>query len=281
MYTYETPEPISAAVNIGYVAGNVRITASDRADTTVEVTPTNPGSKNDVKVAEQTRVEYTAGRLTVRAPKLTGLFTRGGSIDVTVEVPTGSRVEGETGLGEVRCEGHLAECRFKTGLGEMIVERAGTVALKSGMGDVTVDHAEQSAEITTGSGAVRLRRVDGPASVKNSNGSSWIGEAAGDLDVSGANGSISVDRAGANVAARTAAGSVRVGQVVRGTVTLDTAAGGLEVGIRTGTAAWLDLKTSAGRVRNELDEATGPGSSTETVEVHARTHVGDIVVRRS
>ncbi len=281
MYTYGTPEPISVAVNLGMVAGNVRVAASDRADTTVEVVPADPGSKNDVKVAEQTKVEYTAGRLTVRAPKLTGLFTRSGAVNVTIEVPTGSEVEGETGMGEVRCEGQLADCRFKTGYGEMTVERAGTVALKSGMGDITVDHAEQGADITTGSGAVRLRRVDGPASVKNSNGTSWVGDAAGDLNVNGANGSISVDRADANVTARTASGGIRVGQVARGAVSLYTAAGALEVGIRAGTAAWLDLKTSAGRVRNELDEATGPDGSSETVEVRARTYVGDIVVRRS
>ncbi len=281
MYTYETPEPILVAVNVGLVAGNVRVTASDRADTTVEVVPNNPDSRNDVKVAEQTKVEYTAGRLTIRAPKLTGLFTRSGAIDVTIAVPTGSQVEGETAMGEVRCEGQLSDCRFKTGYGEMTVEHADTVSLKSGMGDITVDHVEQGADITTGSGAVRLRRVGGPASVKNSNGTSWIGEAAGDLNVNGANGSISVDRADANVSARTANGGIRVGQVARGAVTLDTAAGALEVGIRAGTAAWLDLKTSAGRVRNELDDATGPGSSAETVEVRARTHVGDIVVRRS
>jgi hypothetical protein len=64
-------------------------------------------------------------------------------------------------------------------------------------------------------------------------------------------------------------------------VTLETAAGSLEIGIRTGTAAWLDLNTVAGRIRNELATAAGPEKAEETVEVRARTHVGDIIVRRA
>ena len=73
---------------------------------------------------------------------------------------------------------------------------------------------------------------------------------------------------------------VRIGEVVRGAVTVETAAGSLEIGIRSGTAAWLDLNTTSGSVRNELTAAAGPESTDETVEVRARTYVGDIVVRR-
>jgi DUF4097 and DUF4098 domain-containing protein YvlB len=143
-----------------------------------------------------------------------------------------------------------------------------------------VDHAD-GADITASNGAVNIRRIDGPATVKNSNGASWIGEVTGDLRVGAANGTVTVDRAHAGVAAKTANGSVRVGEVVRGAVTLRTAAGSIEVGIRTGTAAWLDLNTSAGRVRNELAAAAGPDNADETVEVRARTYAGDIVVRRA
>ena len=68
---------------------------------------------------------------------------------------------------------------------------------------------------------------------------------------------------------------------MRGSVTLETASGGLEVGVRRGTAVWLDLNTVAGRVTNELDDTSGPGDATDTVEVRARTYVGNIVVRRA
>jgi Toastrack DUF4097 len=280
MPTFDTPQPISVRLNLGFVVANVRVTAGDRSDTTVDVQPIDASSKGDVKIAEQTRIEYADGRLVVRAPRLGTLFTRSGSVDVTIALPAGSQLQGETGMGELVCVGRLGECRFKTGFGEIRLDQAGAVNLISASGDVTVDTADGGAEITASNGAVNIRRVDGPATVKNTNGASWIGEVTGDLRVNGANGGVSVDRARGGVLAKTANGGVRIGEVTRGAVTLETAAGSIEVGIRTGTAAWLDLNTSSGRVRNELAEAAGPDDSDETVEVRARTYVGDIVVRR-
>jgi DUF4097 and DUF4098 domain-containing protein YvlB len=281
MPTFDTPHPISVRLSLGFVVANVRVTAGDRADTTVDVRPVDASSKADMKVAEQTRIEYADGRLVVRAPRLGALFGRTGAVDVTVALPSGSQLQGETGMGELLCEGRLGECRFKTGYGEIRLDQAGPLNLNSASGDITVDHADGGAEITASNGAVNLRRINGPATVKNSNGASWIGEATGDLRLNGANGGITVDRAHAGVVAKTANGSIRIGEVARGAVTLETAAGSLEVGIRTGSAAWLDIKTVAGRIRNELATAAGPDNTDETVEVRARTYVGDIVVRRT
>jgi hypothetical protein len=67
---------------------------------------------------------------------------------------------------------------------------------------------------------------------------------------------------------------------VRGSVVLETQIGDLEVGIRDGTAAWLDVSAKAGKVHNALDAADAPEPSAETVEVRARTSVGEIVIRR-
>ena len=96
-----------------------------------------------------------------------------------------------------------------------------------------------------------------------------------------ANGDISVDRAGAGVEAKTANGSIRLGEVARGSVVLETAAGDLDVGIAQGTAAWLEVNTGFGHVRNLLDNATRPEEADETVEVRGRTSYGDITIHRS
>ena len=61
---------------------------------------------------------------------------------------------------------------------------------------------------------------------------------------------------------------------------LETKMGDLEVGIPEGTAAWLDVRATAGRVRNSLDAADAPEPSAETAEVRARTVVGDVLIRR-
>jgi hypothetical protein len=46
-------------------------------------------------------------------------------------------------------------------------------------------------------------------------------------------------------------------------------------------AAWLDLTTAFGTVRNELDTAEPPTADQDTIEVRARTAFGDITIRRA
>ena len=53
MPTFDTPEPVAAVVEL--VVGDVRITASDRDDTAVEVRPSDESHEPDVRAAEQTR----------------------------------------------------------------------------------------------------------------------------------------------------------------------------------------------------------------------------------
>jgi DUF4097 and DUF4098 domain-containing protein YvlB len=280
MPTFDTPQPISASITLA--RGDVRISAGDRGTTTVEVRPSDASEPDDRKVAELTRVEYADGQLLIKAPKLQSwrLRSPGGSIDVTVELPAGSHVDGTAAWADFRCDGELGDCRVKTGLGSILVDTAGTPNLKTGTGDITLDRATGHAEITAGSGDVRVRDLEGTAVVKNSNGDTWVGAAAGELRLNAANGDISVERANAGVVAKSTNGDVRVGEVVRGSIVLESKLGDVAVGIREGTAAWLDLSASAGRVHNTLDAAQPPEPSAETVEVRARTSVGDIVVGR-
>jgi DUF4097 and DUF4098 domain-containing protein YvlB len=137
------------------------------------------------------------------------------------------------------------------------------------------------ARVTTSSGKVRLGEVDGTTEIKNSSGECWIGESTGDIRVNTATGDITVDRALASVTARTAHGSIRIGEVVRGSIGLQTSYGGIEVGVRRGTAAWLDLSSRNGRVQNALDATDGPAQNDDTVEVRANTSYGDIMIRRA
>jgi hypothetical protein len=280
MPSFDTPDPITATVHV--VAGDVRISAGDRDTTSVSVEPTDASSDEDRKAAELTRVEYTNGQLLVRAPKLRSWVPRstGGSINVTIELPAGSGVHGGSGLADFTCDGPLGECRIKTGLGHIRLEQAGTLSLKTGIGDISVNRATGHAELTAGSGEVRVRELESSAVIKNSNGDTWVGLASGDLRVSAANGAISIEQARASVVAKSANGDVRLGEAVRSSVVLESKLGDLEVGIPEGTAAWLDVRAIAGRVHNALEAADGPEPSAETVEVRARTSAGDVVIKR-
>ncbi len=54
MQNFDTPAPVSAIARIP--AGLIRLVASDRADTTVEVRPADASKSRDVKAAEATEV---------------------------------------------------------------------------------------------------------------------------------------------------------------------------------------------------------------------------------
>ncbi len=157
----------------------------------------------------------------------------------------------------------------------------GPLQLAASHGSIAVDHVQGPAEITTSSGSLRVGSVDGSAVLKNSHGATTVGTVTGELRVSGANGDILVERAEGSVAATTAHGTLRIADIARGTVQLETSYGGIEVGVRTGTAAWLDVSSEHGRVHNALTASDGPEDSKDTAEVRARTQWGNIEIRRA
>ncbi|HZM32249.1 MAG TPA: DUF4097 family beta strand repeat-containing protein [Acidimicrobiales bacterium] len=279
--TFDTPSPIVAMVDVG--AGHVTVRAADRTDTVVEVNPTDDSEDTDVQAASQARVEYGNGRLSVTAPKRkTWLSFRGrmASVDVIIDLPAGSRVEVDA-WGSVRTDGRLGPSVIKTAAGSVHVDEAGRLDVASAAGDVSIGRADGHADVRTSSGKIRIGRVDGSAVVKSSNGDLTVGEITGDVRLTTANGDIAIDQAGSAVRAKTAYGGIRIGEVVRGEVVMETAFGDLEIGIREGTAAWLDVNSKSGRVRSHLEEADEPGPADETVTVRGRTAFGDVVIRRA
>jgi DUF4097 and DUF4098 domain-containing protein YvlB len=278
MPSFDTPEAISVTARVD--AGSIQFIAGERADTVVEVRPRDPKKNLDMRAAEQTEVSCAGGVLTVRTPK-SGLFGRTGVVDVTVDLPTGSRIDVTGAWTQVLGEGRLGEVRVKTSSGDVRLDVTGPLHLTASHGSITVDRAEGPAEITTSSGSLRVGLVEGPAVLKNSHGTTTVGAALGELRVSGANGDISVERAEDSVTATTAHGTLRVGEAARGSVQLETAYGAIEVGVRQGTAAWLDVSSGSGQVRNTLTTSDTPEKSEDTVEVRARTRHGNIDIRRA
>ncbi|MGW4026473.1 DUF4097 family beta strand repeat-containing protein [Streptomyces sp. NPDC005009] len=280
MPSFDTPEAISVTARVE--AGSIQFTAGDRPDTIVEVRPRDPKKELDVRAADQTEVTYAGGTLTVRTPK-PGLLGMGrtGTVDVAVELPTGSRVDVTGAWAQVLGDGRLGEVRVKTSSGDVRLDATGPLNLTASHGSITVDRVDGAAEITTSSGSLRVGLVDGPAVLKNSHGTTTIGAATGELRVSGANGDIDIARAEDSVTATTAHGTLRVGEVARGTVQLETSYGAIEVGVREGTAAWLDVSSDSGQVRNTLTASGTPQETEDTVKVRARTRYGNIDIRRA
>jgi DUF4097 and DUF4098 domain-containing protein YvlB len=283
MPEFETPQPIAITVDV--FLGVVKVIASDRTDTVVEVRPSNATKKDDVLAAREIEVDFAAGNLTVKAPKwwksVSILFGANPSIDVTIEVPTGSRLHGTAHMCRFLVTGELGQCELKTSIGDMQLEKAGPLELQTSGGNITVDQVVSRASITTSTGIVRIREIDGSAVVKNSNGDSTIREVAGDLRVNAANGSITVERPRGSVTAKTANGNIRIGDASRGTLRLETSIGELEVGIHPGSAAYLDVNTKTGTFHNLMEPADQPAQGEETVHVYARNSIGNIIIRHA
>jgi DUF4097 and DUF4098 domain-containing protein YvlB len=285
---FNTPSPIAVTLDL-YVA-DVRFAVSDRADTIVEVRPSDPDKAADVKAAENTRVEYddATRTLSIVSRKPRNRFVnfsskRPESIDVVIQLPTDSDVRGEAGLGDFQSDGALGTVVLKTDLGAVRFAETGPLNLRSGLGEITVEGVSGSAEVHGSSSDIRIGAVDGTADVSSSNGKVRVGVVTGPASVKASNGSVSVDRALSDLTAISSNGQVRIGEVARGKVSATSKNGAVEVGIREGSAAWLELNTGLGRVYNELNSADAPeaGEPVDRVEVRASTKLGDITIRRA
>jgi hypothetical protein len=193
MQTFDTPTPISAVLDIP--AGRVQFIAADRADTAVEVLATDASKGRDVKVAEQTTVEYSDGVLRVEASAKNQYFGPSGSIEVTVQLPAGSRVEVKAASAELRGVGQLGEVAFEGAHGPVMLDEAESVRLTTAAGDVSVGRLGGSAEISTQKGDIRIAEaVRGRVVLRTQAGAISIGAAPGvsaALDASTAYGRIS------------------------------------------------------------------------------------------
>lgn len=282
MPTFETDHPIVLSIELSYAV--VHIIATDRTDTVVAVNPSDRERPEDVEAAQKTDVEVTNGTLAISGPKrgiawhLVG-WKRSGSVDVTVELPEGSSLRADTGFVDFRCDGRLGDVEVKTAAGDVRLDRTGALRVRTSAGQVAVEEASGKAEIVAG-GELRIGAVAAEAEVKNLNGTTWIGRVEGAAKVKSANGDITIEDAGSDVTVKTANGNIRLGQVARGSVSMETASGGLEIGIREGTAAWIDVVTKFGRVRNNLTSVADPETSAETVQVRGRTSFGDVSIAR-
>ncbi|WP_330348568.1 DUF4097 family beta strand repeat-containing protein [Streptomyces sp. NBC_00582] len=155
MQKFDTPAPVSAVVDLP--AGRIQFIAADRADTTVEVRPADASRSRDVKAAEQIRVAYGDGVLRIAAaPAKNQLFGPSGSVEVTVQLPAGSHVEGKAGSAELRCVGRLGDLVFDGAYQRIKIDEAASVRLTAIDGDVEVGRLGGPAQIGTTRGDIRI-----------------------------------------------------------------------------------------------------------------------------
>ncbi len=175
--TFTTPAPISALLDIP--AGRIQLIAADRSDTTVEVRPADPAKSRDTKTAEQTTIAYADGVLRIAAPD-PGLFGPHGSLEVTVQVPAGSRIEARAASTEFRGVGRLGDIVFDGAYRAIKIDEAASLRLTAVDGYVEVGRLTGPAEISTTRGDIRITEaVRGAVVLRTQSGDISVGAAAG------------------------------------------------------------------------------------------------------
>jgi len=208
------------------------------------------------------RVECADGRLEITAPKGAGLRRRGSGVQLTVQVPAGSRCMISTASADITCLGSL-----------------GALTVRTASGDVRAAVSTGPADIQTASGDVWMDQVSGDARLHSASGDIRLDQAAADVLVNTASGDLALGAAAGSVTVRGASGDVRLDCVASGEVSVTTVSGDVTVGVAAGTGVYLDLSAVTGDISSQLDESEDDGGPALTLK--CRSVSGDINVLRA
>jgi DUF4097 and DUF4098 domain-containing protein YvlB len=277
MPTFTAPSPVPVVVDLP--VGHLHVVAGERDDVVVTVLPSDPSKPREVRAAEEVRVQQTGGSVTITGPRWKQYLPfNAGTPTITVELPAGSDLSGTA--SSLLAEGRLGTVQMTVNAGDARVDQAGRLDLKVSAGSVAVGRVTENVALRVSAGSVRLTELTGDGTVKASNGTTTVGSVVGSLEVAGAHSDIVVSRVRGSVTAKASYAAVRVDRLDSGTVDLTTSYGSIEVGVPEGTAAWLDVASEHGTVRNQLRPTEGPVDDDATAEIHASTGYGDVIVRR-
>jgi hypothetical protein len=211
------------------------------------------------EAVRQTRIDLTGSRLAVRTPSTAPFRTV--PLSITVQAPSDSQVGVRTGSGEVKITGTTNRLQIQSGAGAVSVERAaGSATVRTGSGQLRLGGMTAGVQARSGSGDVEIASIEGPSSVVTGSGNVWLGAVAGDVLV------------------RSGSGDVTVADAASGQTELITGSGELQVSVRRGVSAEVDLTSSTGVASSDLPVAEEPPEEEPTLRIFGRTGSGDVLI---
>ncbi|MFD1148792.1 DUF4097 family beta strand repeat-containing protein [Saccharothrix hoggarensis] len=205
------------------------------------------------------RVELTGGRLKVQSSK--ALPLRAVPLAVTVRAPSGSHVIAKAGSADVTVTG-----------------AAGRLEIQTGTGDVTADRADAPSQVNSGSGKLRLGPMLGGLRAKTGSGDIEVSSIGGNTVLYTGTGDVWLGAVQDDVQVRTGSGDVTVADAAAGRIQMGTGSGDVRVGVRPGVAAEIDLVSSTGSARSELDVSDTPPPTEPALHITGRTSSGTALV---
>ncbi|HUD77361.1 MAG TPA: DUF4097 family beta strand repeat-containing protein [Streptosporangiaceae bacterium] len=261
-WDFPCSDPVDISIDT-WTSGSIVVAGEPTSTITVEVVPSHHGADVDDLIA-QVGVAFDDGQLYIRGPRLSG-FRRKKGLDLTIKVPQGSSCAAKTVSADLAAVGELSGLTMQTASGDVTAAAVtGNVTVQSASGDVLLQAAGGDIAINTASGDIQAASVDGDARINTASGDVTIGHCTG------------------SVQARTASGDVDLSAVASGEVDLVSASGDLAVAVVPGIGVYLDLASTSGSIRSELDASDdGEDASVAAVQISCRTLSGDIRIRKA
>lgn len=248
-YRFDTPAPVELDVHVPI--GDIDIETIDGDESFVTIT----GSE---KALAQMRVELEGRKLIVAMKGKhpfgitisIGDFNFGsGGLHVKAKVPHSSLAAITTATADTKLRGRFASLNAKSASGDLVVtgEIEGDTNLKIVSGDVRLGHVGGDLRATTVSGDVTARSIEGSVELKS------------------------------------VSGDVRFDSVRKGTVTVQSVSGDIDVGVAPGTNLDVDAGSVSGDLTSEVPLGSEPGGTSDgpMLVVRGKTISGDFRVFRA
>ena len=256
--------------------GQISVVTGDDDELRVEVERRARSSERarafDVEFEQDDDVVRVKGKTEERS----GWFgtQRGPEVHFRIHVPRTYNLNLETEGGTVRID-----------------DLAGDIDARTAGGSITIGEIDGSVMARTAGGSIALAGIRGDASLRTSGGSIKIDAVEGNAEVRTAGGSITLGSVSGTIDGRTSGGSITAGVIhdLQGESSLETAGGGLRVGLATGANLLIDASTSVGKISANLDLPIDEGWTSSQMEgqigeggplLRLRTAAGSITVER-
>lgn len=265
--TFETPT--APRLELQLPAGTILVETEDTGQTEVDLEAQDEAAAEILpSVRVELRESGSRPRLLVEVPERRGLaafLSRGPQFSLRLTCPHGADAVVRTKSADLEVRGRLGELDATSASGDVRAsEMDGRASVQTASGDVTLGQAGGAVSVQTVSGDISVRRADGDVKATAVSGDIELGEAGGALEAS------------------TVSGDQRIRAAGKGTVSLESVSGDVQIGIVRGVDVWLDVRSMSGDTTSELDVGDEPpGGDTRPIELRAQTVSGDIRIQRA
>jgi len=159
MQQFATPAAITAIVDIP--AGRIQFIATDQDSTTVQIQPADPGKGRDVKLAGHITTTYSDGILRITGPAGHRILGSTGAVELTVQLPAGSRIEAKAASAQFTTTGQLGDVTFDSAQAIINVAQAATARLTTVDGNITAGLIGGDSKIRTVKGDIAVTEASG------------------------------------------------------------------------------------------------------------------------